>query len=167
MEIEKWTEKIPRLFKKYRYPIVVVLIGLVILTIPRKRDVEPDQVTPTNEIQQNDITQQLTAILSKIDGVGKVEVMLTIQTGETTYYQRDEDINGGNETSSVRQETVILTDSQRNQYPLVTQVLPPKYQGAIIVCQGADQPTVKWAIVEAVSKATGLGADQISILKMK
>jgi stage III sporulation protein AG len=39
--------------------------------------------------------------------------------------------------------------------------------GAIVVCQGGDQPTVRLAILDAVSKVTGLGADKISILKMK
>ena len=93
--------------------------------------------------------------------------MLTVSAGETTLYQNDQDTNTGDTTSSVRQETVIITDSDRNQHALISQVLPPKYQGAVIVCQGADLPTVKLAIVEAVSKATGLGADQISVLKMK
>ena len=51
--------------------------------------------------------------------------------------------------------------------PEVQQVLPESYRGAIVVCQGADSPAVKLAIVEAVSRATGLGADSISVLKMK
>ena len=93
--------------------------------------------------------------------------MLTVLAGETTYYHRDEDVSGESGTSSVRQETVIITDSDRNQQPLISQVLSPRYQGAVIVCQGANQSSVKLAIVEAVSKATGLGADQISVLKMK
>ena len=113
------------------------------------------------------MAQELSALLSKIEGVGKVEVMLTIRSGETTYYQRDEDISSNSDSSSLRQETIVLTDSERNEHPLITQVLPPQYLGAVIVCQGADQPSVKWAIVEAVSKATGLGADQITVLKMK
>ena len=46
-------------------------------------------------------------------------------------------------------------------------VLSPTYLGAVIVCQGGDSPTVKLAIVEAVSNATGLSADKITVLKMK
>jgi stage III sporulation protein AG len=39
--------------------------------------------------------------------------------------------------------------------------------GAIVLCQGADVPSVRLAIVDAVSKVTGLVANQISVLKMK
>jgi hypothetical protein len=39
--------------------------------------------------------------------------------------------------------------------------------GAIVVCQGADSPSVKLAITQAVAKITGLGTDEICVLKMK
>ena len=167
MDIEKWAQKISVWIKKYRYSIIAVLAGLAILLIPGRKAVVEEETVLTEESVQKDMAQELSAILSKIEGVGKVEVMLTIRSGETTHYQRDEDIGSNGDSSSLRQETIILTDSDRNQHPLITQVVPPQYLGAVIVCQGADQPSVKWAIVEAVSKATGLGTDQISVLKMK
>ena len=167
MDIEKWTQKIPALMKKYRYSIIAIFAGLAILLIPGRKAAVEEITVLTEETVQKDMAQELSAILSKIEGVGKVEVMLTIRSGETTYYQRDEDISTNGDSSTLRQETIILTDADRNEHPLITQVVPPQYLGAVIVCQGADQPSVKWAIVEAVSKATGLGADQISVLKMK
>jgi stage III sporulation protein AG len=36
-----------------------------------------------------------------------------------------------------------------------------------VICQGAADPAVRLAVVEAVADATGLGADRISVLKMK
>jgi stage III sporulation protein AG len=62
---------------------------------------------------------------------------------------------------------VIITDSDRAQQGLISQVLPPSYLGAVIVCQAGDQPEVKLAVVEAVCDAVGLTADKISVLKMK
>ena len=47
------------------------------------------------------------------------------------------------------------------------QKLSPVYQGAIILCQGADSPSVRLAITQAVSKVTGLPTDRIAVLKMK
>ena len=167
MDIEKWMQKIPAWIKKYKYSLVAVLVGVAILLLPGRKAAVEEITVLTEETPQKDMAQELSALLSKIEGVGKVEVMLTIRSGETTYYQRDEDISSNGDSSSVRQETIVLTDSERNEHPLITQVLPPQYLGAVIVCQGADQPSVKWAIVEAVSKATGLGADQITVLKMK
>lgn len=167
MDIGKWTEKVPKWFHRYRYLIVILLVGLVLLTLPGKENEEQIQIVQTTNTQQPDTAQQLAQILSQIEGVGKVKVMLTVSEGETVLYHNDENISTGDGTSSVRHETIIINDSDRNQQALVKQVLPPKYLGAVVVCQGASIPTVKWAVVEAVSKATGLGADQISVFEMK
>ena len=45
--------------------------------------------------------------------------------------------------------------------------LYPVYQGAVVVCEGAERAAVRLAIVEAVSSLTGLGSDKISVIKMK
>lgn len=39
--------------------------------------------------------------------------------------------------------------------------------GAVVVCQGADQPSVRLDVTNAVAAYTGLGSDQISVIKMK
>lgn len=169
MDISKLVGKIPKWFHAYRYPILILVVGLVLLTIPSQKKSQTQTTEPEAVIQTNqmDISQELAEVLAQMNGVGKVKVMLTLSAGEITIYHSDENIDTTEGASSVRKETVIVTDSDRNQNPLITQVIPAKYQGAVIVCQGADNPSVKWAVVEAVSKATGLGADQISVLKMK
>jgi stage III sporulation protein AG len=86
-------------------------------------------------------------------------VLLTPASGKETLYQTNE--NGDDS------DTVIITDSSRNESGLIRQVNPPVYLGAIVLCQGGDRPSVRLAIVDAVSKVTGLGADRISVLKMK
>lgn len=167
MDIGQWTRNIPKWLHKYRYPMVILLVGLVLLTLPGKKTEQKKQDAPTVSTQQPDTGQRLAQILAQIEGVGKVNVMLTVAESEKTLYQSDEDVTTGDNSSSVHQETILINDSDRNQQALITQVISPKYQGAVVVCQGADIPIVKWAVVEAVSKATGLGADQISVLKMK
>ena len=66
-----------------------------------------------------------------------------------------------------RTRAVIITDSARNEAGLIKQINGPIYQGAVVLCQGADDPQIRLAITEAISKATGLGANQIAVLKMK
>ena len=78
-------------------------------------------------------------------------------------YQTDTQTSG----DTCRVDTVIVTDSDRKEQGLIQKLNPPKYMGAIIVCKGAGNAAVKLAVVEAVSRVTGLGADQISVLKMK
>lgn len=172
MDISSLKQKIPRWVREYRYPLLIALFGLLLLlfsghTQSQQTSKTTQSAAASTQSAQADVSEQLAQILAKIDGVGKVRVMLTVAVGETTHYHSDEQIETGDTTSSVRKETVIITDSDRNQRPLITQVIPAQYQGAVIVCQGADDARVKWAVVEAVTKATGLGANQISVLKMK
>ena len=54
-----------------------------------------------------------------------------------------------------------------NETGLIKQVNPPKYLGALIVCQGADDPSVRLAVSQAVASVTGISTDRISVLKMK
>ena len=96
-----------------------------------------------------------------------MKVLLTEAAGEEVLYQTDEDIDQSDQSRDVRRETVLVTDAQRSQNGLVRQVNPPQYQGAVILCQGAGSPSVKLSVVEAVSDATGLTYDRITVLKMK
>ncbi len=168
MDIGKVKEKVPALLKKYKYAVLVLVIGLVLMSLPEKKQAEDAVIQDsTTSVKQRDIAMELTDILGNIQGVGKVQVLLTVKAGESTVYQMDEDVDTSEAGSSIRKETVIITDSNRNQQPLVVQTLPAEYLGAVIVCQGADNATVRLAVVEAVCKATGLGADKVSVLKMK
>ena len=166
MEIKQISGKVKGAFSKYKYVAIVLLIGIGLMLIP---SVEKETKT---ELQQNteepaiSLEETLSRLLSKMQGAGKVDVMLNIGQGEEIIYQVDEDMSESASGHSDRTQTVTLTDGQRNQHGLVQQVNPPTYLGAIILCQGANDPVVKLSIVEAVSKVTGLNASQICVLKM-
>ena len=127
--------------------------------------------TSSGITQQGDnilsVEEKLGRVLSKIQGAGEVVVLLTEAYGEEIIYQIDRDTSQSDSSSSLREDTVTITDSQRNEQGLVKQQNPPRYMGAVVVCQGGDKPTVRLAIIDAISKVTGLGADKISVLKMK
>ena len=163
--MEKLTKKIPKLLEKYKYALLIVLLGLCLLAIPGKKAALAPDVTEAAAV--SDTTQaELETILATIQGAGKVRVMLTEAVGRQTIYQTDEDSDTGESSQSVRRDTVIVSESARGESALVVQVKPPQYLGALVVCQGADSAAVRLAIVEAVSKVTGLGANRISVLKM-
>ena len=148
-------------WKKYRLVLLVLLAGLCLMMIPEQKE-EP-VTNEVSQISQVSMEESLAEILSKIKGAGKVEVLLTEFRGKETIYQTDSQQS----TDSLRQETVILAGSDREEEGLVRQVNPPVYMGALIVCQGGDQPAVKLSIVEAVMDITGLSSNQITVLKMK
>lgn len=149
------------LLGKYRYAALILLIGLALMLIPGTPDNrEPSPTEPSKETTISG-EAELEAILSNIRGAGRVEVLLSYAAGERTVYQTDSD------AGSQGHDTVIISDEDRKQSGLITQIVPPVYQGAIIVCQGAGDPSVRLSIVDAVSKYTGLGSNQIAVLEMK
>ena len=168
MEMTGLTRRMTHWIKQYKYVVLIALVGIVLLCLPSgDREQAPVQVDPPMEQQEQTVAQQLEQILSQLQGAGEVKVLLSIAQGERTEYQTDIQSDTGDSSSSIRQDTVIVTDSDRNESAVIKQTLPPVYLGAVVLCRGADNSTVKLAIVEAVSKATGLGADKICVLKMK
>lgn len=159
-------QKIVSAASKYRYVILILVIGLVLMMIPFGKEAEHEIQTSVTKQEETDLSEQLTQILSQIQGAGKVSVMLTVKTGQNTVYQSNEDITSG-DNGSIRQDTVIVTDENRVESGLIQRVIAPEYRGAIIVCEGADKPEVRLHIIEAVASVTGLGTDKISVLKMK
>ena len=79
----------------------------------------------------------------------------------------DTEVSSAGDSNNQTLKTVIITDSQRSESGLIRQVNPAAYKGAIVVCQGADSPSVRLAVTQAVSKITGLGTDSICVLKMQ
>ena len=153
-------QRINALFGKYKYPILVVLVGLGLLLLPTGEAQEPP--VPVETVREASLEQRLEELLAQIEGAGAVRVLLTEDVGRETVWQTDVQ----SDADSVREDTVILEDSGRNETGLVRRTTEPSYRGAVILCQGADAPSVKLAIVEAVRCVTGLGADQISVQKM-
>ena len=61
---------------------------------------------------------------------------------------------------------MILSEGSAYDKAAVSAVRYPQFQGAVVVCQGADRPSVRLDIINAVSALTGLGSDRITVVKM-
>ena len=146
---------------KYRFAALILILGLVLMLLPLGDSGSEGQEMESTQAAQQTLTlaEELEQILSRIEGVGAVEVMLTVAAGETSIYQYDENGSG--------RDTVIITDAGRGESGLIQQVNPPVYRGAVVVCQGADSAAVRLDIVQAVSNLTGISSDRITVLKMK
>ena len=168
MEMKKLKKQISSLVQKYKFVFLIILIGIVLMLLPssnsgNKNETKQQEIVPIQSSTQDELEN----ILSQIHGAGTVRVMLKELTGEEIIYQTNEDSVVSETGSTIKIEPVNVTDSDRNEKGLIRQVNPPKYTGAIVLCQGADNPAVKLAVADAVSKITGLGLDKIAVLKMK
>lgn len=166
MDTDKIKLAIMKFIQKYKYAVLIFVLGIVLMMIPFGEQTESTEEIHINESSAS-VEERLKMVLSQIYGVGAVDVMLKELTGEEYIYQTDEDRVLSGDSSSVRGKTITVTDGQRNDVGLIRQIKPPTYQGAIVICQGGDDPKVRLAVAEAVSKITGLGTDQIAVLKMK
>ena len=154
--------KLKQLAGKYAYVLIVIFAGLFLMLLPGREAADPEPYVDAPK-EVNSMQENLEAILSKIQGVGRVHVLLTEAQGSRTIYVQDESTS----QDSLKTDAVIITDSSRTQTGLISQVLPPVYLGAVVVCQGGEDPVVKLSVVEALCDATGLTADKITVLKMK
>ena len=138
------------------------------------------QLAKNNNDTKNETTleSKLENILSKINGVGKADVMLTYTEStqmvpvynktEKTSNTDESDSGGGTrkiEESDVSQEVVYEAENGKNV--IATQkTISPKIEGAIITAEGASNPTIKTSIIQAVEAATGLSTHKIQVFEM-
>lgn len=169
MDIVALKKRITQGIGKYKYAGIVLLVGVILMILPGKdiRNTQNQSEQTTEITEEKSLQDQLEEILGEIAGAGEVEVMLAVSQGERIIYQTDSTYTQSENSTDSRTQTILVTDSNRNETGLVYQKNPPVYQGAIVLAQGADNPAVKLAIAEAVSDITGLGTDRISILKMR
>lgn len=164
--LAKLAGKIKGPMEKYRLVWLVILAGLILLMLPMGEEEEPVQETPTATTQFDlaALENRLEEALSRIDGAGEVTVVLTIQNGPRQVLAQDVDRRTGEGENT---ETVILSRGSSAQETVAVQELYPSYQGALLICEGGDDPDVRLKLTEATSALTGLGADKISISKGK
>lgn len=168
MDIKKVQKAAVGLINKYKFAVLILLTGVILMLMPvNKKTDQPAKSAVDVKEKASSVCDELTKIIQHIDGVGNAKIMLTVATGEETLYQINEDVTQSNDSLTQRRETVIITDSSRNQSGLIRQINPPRYLGAIILCDGANSAAVKYAVIDAVSKITGLRSDCISVLAMK
>lgn len=159
-------ERITAWVGKYKYVLLVVLVGIFLMVLPEGSGETSTPLPREQTDQPTSIAAELEEILSQIRGVGKVKVMITEASAAQTVYQTDTETTASGENTSSRVETVVI-GSGSSREGLISTVTPPVYLGVVVVCQGGDQPNVKLAVVQAVAAVTGVGTDHISVLKMK
>lgn len=128
-----------------------------------------------NEKQAYSLEQELEDILSKIDGAGKVKVLITYSESsqvvamynenKNTSVTEESDTAGGTRTiESTDSNKEIILDGSNN--PITERIVMPKIEGAIIIAEGGGDAIIKTNIVQAVSAVTGLSIHKVQVFKM-
>ena len=144
--------------KKYKWVGLVLLVGLLLLAWPAGKENQAETAAETPQTFDLAATEaRLAEALSQIRGAGEVTVVLTLA----------QDVDQATERGQERRETVVVSRGSGGQEAVAVQEVSPEYQGALLVCPGGGDPTVRLQLTQAVAALTGLGADKISISEGK
>lgn len=163
--------RLMELFQRYKYALLVVAAGVALMVLPALgaggESETRQQSAREVEFETEQLEGRLAEALSMMDGVGEAHVVLTLRSGPGQVLAQDVRQSAGAEQSESSQTTVVLSKGSGVEEAVILQQLSPQFQGALVVCSGGDDPSVRLRVVEAVAAVTGLGADQISVSKGK
>lgn len=149
---------------KIEYVLAVIIIVIVIvLFMFGSFDFSLIQSNETNSTNYEiALERKLESLIKRVNGAGKTTVLLTtdgsnseeILTESVTTYE-----NGVKKTT----ETAVLINGK----PYVVKTHNPNIVGVIVVCEGANDLSVKLAITEILTTTLNVDCENIRILKMK
>lgn len=107
--------------------------------------------------------EELEGLLKEVEGVGNVEVMLTLHASQEKVTLKDNATKGENS----EEKTVLVENENRDSLPYVVQEKEPELEGVVIVCDGGSDAFVKREITDAVSALFSIESHKIKIMKSK
>lgn len=162
--------------------LIMVCVGLlfVLLTWPQNKQTEKtDSVIPETKTwlsYEEKTEQNLKEILSRVEGAGEVEVMITYRTSEEKILQEERTVeevkeqesqeNGTiREQTEYREETNSLMTGGNEDTPYVVKELMPEIEGVLVLAEGADRAAVKADIIDAIRALFPIDSHKIKVLK--
>ena len=126
------------------------------------------------------LEKRMEEIISGMEGVGKVQVMITLSDTGMEILERNREITasdleetdnaGGNRKnteSGEREEVIYKKDADGNETPYVVQRKLPEVSGVVVIAEGAGNTKVKENIIGAVSVLFNLNEHRIKVIRMK
>jgi len=195
MELEKYTGKFKRYFSKdLRLKIIVMLglLGMALILISQFAQTGGSGPAPgqpqgmrnaefTNEEYINHLEERLRNLISEIEGVGRNKVMITLESGVQYVYaqelRRSTDSTaggsaggalaaGGRVHESIEERFILVDTEFGRREALVLTRLPPRVQGVVIVCEGADNILVEQKLISVVTTTLGIPSTRVSVVKI-
>ena len=174
---------------------VVIIIGVIIIIAgsamlsPKKQSEEPSaqQGESTREVEASqpayagDTTEtRLKTLLSQIQGVGRVDVMITysasrenvpaydIKKGGSSTEEKDSEGGERNVREEEYESALAYEDSPAGgKRPVVLKQLEPEVKGVLVVAQGAGSVEVRDRICNAVTVVLDVPLHKVQVIQMK
>lgn len=124
---------------------------------------------------EEELEARLEAILSQVDGAGKVKALVTYEAGEEIVPAvktgtQNNTTNGsgqsGGSTSLQKDSEPVVMQGQKGNEPMVLLTKEPVIQGVLVVAEGATELDVRIRLMQAVQVALQLEPSRIEVLPM-
>ena len=170
------TDKLRILFKEENRLRLIVLLGIIGIAmillsglLPEKQKTEARAEPPPYESAADDpdayrimLEERLTALLSRMEGVGAVTVMITVG-GSSEQVYATEIRDSRSDSSAQISSSPVLTRTSGGESALLTETRYPAIRGAAILCTGGGHAAVQERITKAASALLGIPVNQIYV----
>lgn len=134
--------------------------------------------TCTTKQYRENLEKSVENVLSRVSGVGKTKVILTLESTSEKVVLRDTpyenekttDIEGGKTKNSEiikNEQNTILIEKDGDTSPYIIKEIEPVVKGVVVACQYGDNITVKKEIIEAIQVLFGLESHKIKVMKLE
>jgi stage III sporulation protein AG len=157
--------------RKFLYAVIVISALIVMFSFTfNNEDTENISESTSLSVYKNELTKELCNILSKVDGVGKVNALITFDTNtdqEVVYNTKETtSTNSQNSSnSSISKDVVMMKDGSVN-VPYILENEIPNIKGVLIVAEGAENEDVENRIKDAVVTVLKIPAYRAVVLPM-
>ena len=168
--------------KKTQY-LAVLLVVAIILAIyfssldtggAKTTDDKAEAGAPAETISSDtEIEDRLKRVLSKVDGVGDVDVIINYEStaervpafSEDRQVSKSDSQDTSSETTSEKSDIATVQGNGASE-ALIVKENQPEVRGVIVVAQGAEDISVRMNLLNAVTTLLNVSADKVEILKM-
>lgn len=157
---------------KVRLIVITGIAGMVLILLSglladsgtsAQTQPEPQQsVLCDAETYRADLETRLTALLSRMDGVGSVTVMVTVGGSAEQVYAQE--VKRASSDHSVQTEyDPVLARHGSDESAVIAETRYPAVTGAAILCTGGGHAAVRERVVQAATAVLGIPSNQVYV----
>lgn len=152
---------------------IIFIVGIALLLLPTGGSLEEKEVKDKDDFSnyQQELENDLKNIISKIKGVGAVDVMVMLEDSGDTYFAKNESENHtktDSENSKSKELTYVLKgEGSSSEAPLITKKTYPTVSGVLVCAAGAENAMIKENIIKATQALLGIKSHRIEVLERK
>ena len=150
---------------KLAVALLAVALGAALLLWGNRQE-KKETVTPpaadtaarSPEAYREELESRMESICARVAGVGKVEVVVSLEGSFSYVYATERKTAAGGETV-----TYVTVGSGSGEAPIYVSEQAPAIRGIGVVCEGGMDPTVRREVTALLSAAFGVGSNKIYV----